>query len=100
IRGAGRAEEPADEKDHGSLRDSELEEGRLVALRLDHVCNWEYRECRAGAESHRGQSRSQPAPIGEPLERVADACAVYGPCADATDDRAEIEQSQRVSGGV
>ncbi len=40
-----------------------------------------------GAETHRGEPGREPAPVGEPLQRIADAGAVHGAGADAADRR-------------
>src|SRR5205085_7444377 len=83
-----------------ALSNGEREEGRLIALQLDRVGNRKYGQRRPGAESHRREARGQSTPIGEPLERVADASPVHRTRADATDDRTEIEDGQRVRDGV
>ncbi len=55
---------------------------------------------RAGPEAGRGETGSDAAPAGKPLERVADARAIHRACADAADDSAGIQRGQRARGRI
>ena len=91
ARAAARAAASDSSEDHQALRDAEAEEGRLVAARLDHGRSG-HRQRGARAEAGGGQPRGQPAPVREPLERVAHAGAVDRAGANAADRRGDIEQ--------
>ena len=90
------AQQQADQDHDDALPKAEPEESRLIAARCDHVGDRNDGECRACAETCRRQACSEAAPVGKPLERVADRAAVNHARANTADRRAEIKQRKRV----
>ena len=96
----GLAQEPAQHEHDQTLGDTEIQERRLVAARIDHRGKRNHGEGGAGAESHRSKSRRQPAPIGKQFQCLTDAGPVYGTGADSTQGRRQVEQEKRVCNRV
>ena len=91
-----RPQQQCDQHHDDALPKPEPEERRFIATRLDHIGDRHDGERRAGAKTGGGQTRGQAAPVGEPLQRIADRGAVDDAGADAADRRADIEQCQRI----
>ncbi len=89
-----------DQEDARALQDAEEQERVLVAQALDHAGDRNDGHRGAGAESGRRQACGEPAPVREPLERVADASAVDATGSEPGDGGGEVQQRQGIRIGV
>jgi hypothetical protein len=78
------------------LAQTEPQESGLIAAGLDHVGDRDDGERGARAESCRGQSCREAAPVRKPLQRVANRAAIDHARANPADGGAEVEQRKRV----
>ncbi len=100
IAAHGRTQEQREQHHDDALADPEPEERGLIAARMDHVRDRHHGERGAGAKTRGRQARGKTAPVGEPLQRVADAGTIDDAGADAAERGGNVEQRQRVGIGV
>ncbi len=74
------------------MADAERQERPFKAVRRDHLSDRNDGESRSRAEAGGGRARRQSAPVGKPLQRIADAGSVNRTGADARDYRAGVEK--------
>ena len=86
-----RSQKQCNENDDNTLTESEPEERRLVSAALDHIGYWNHGKGGARAETRCGQTRRKTAPIGKPLQGIADRAAIDDACADPADRGTDVE---------
>ena len=72
----------------------------LIAIAEDHFADGNDGCGRSGAESRGGQAGGEPAQVGKPFERVADASAINSAGTDAGERRGDKELPKRTGEGI
>ena len=101
LEAQGRSDEQQRGEHHDdALADAEHEEGVLETALLDHVGDRDDGQRRTGTEPGGRQAGREPAPVGKPLQGVADAGAVDRARTDAADGRGRVEVPEGIRVGV
>ena len=88
-----------EEHDH-ALPDAEPEKRYFIAVARDHVGDRNDGDCRTSAEASGRRAGGKTAPVGKPLQRVADAGAIHRARAHAGDHGGGIQSDERTGVGI